>query len=280
MRGIFLDAFRRWLYGPEIGQWREIQLRGLKGRLFSDVLVVLIGEDLDKFVLDLGVSIAKLEGSQVLGLYLAPPKKNLEDFRLKHIQDQFEQLCKESKVTGNLAVAFERNSVNHIIRRARFANLAIIPLGGRLISHNKYKSLIMNCQTPLITISRQIKPPMNNILLAYDGSPKSEEALYMAAYLSKFWELSLSVIFVSTSNHTGNIEIIRAKEYLQKFGIEADFVEESGLPSAAVNAYASNQEIDLIIIGGYSTNIIKKIFTGSMVDDIISTSNHNLLICK
>lgn len=63
--------------------------------------------------------------------------------------------------------------------------------------------------------------PLRSALLSYEGSPKATEALYVAAYLTLQWQMSLVVI---TAHERGRItdEIQQdARHYLGANGITA-----------------------------------------------------------
>jgi nucleotide-binding universal stress UspA family protein len=274
------NAYRTWLYGPPTGKWREEQLAARQGRMFADVLVVLTGRQNDQYALEFGIYIAQMEGSQLFGLYISQPNKGLPDPRINRIQSDFDRLCSDANVSGNLAVAFERNPVNQIIRRASFADIVVLSMGSRLLNESRYASLIQNCPTPIITIPGQLTTPLKKALLAYDGSPKAEEALYLAAYTTKFWELTLVVLAVEGNKFQSPEALVRAGDFLDRFSVEADFIKASGPPAKASLTFAIEEHCDLIIIGGYGTTPIKKRLTGSIVDEIIKAARQPVLICR
>jgi hypothetical protein len=55
--------------------------------------------------------------------------------------------------------------------------------------------------------------PLRQALLAYDGSPKADEALFVAAYLAGQWQLPLVVVTVVDSLHPPAI-LDQARRYL------------------------------------------------------------------
>jgi len=64
------------------------------------------------------------------------------------------------------------------------------------------------------------------VLLAYDGSSKAQEGLFVATYLAGRWGIPLVVVTVE-DNGIRAPEILKdAKDYLQSHKILATYVEE------------------------------------------------------
>ena len=88
-------------------------------------------------------------------------------------------------------------------------------------------------------------------LLAYDGSPKAREALFVAAYLACAWGLELDVLVV------GGVEaepiMCEAHNYLDLRQVEAQYRIESGPVAESVLGMAAERDHHLILMGGYGT---------------------------
>ena len=72
------------------------------------------------------------------------------------------------------------------------------------------------------------------ILLPYDGSPKSEEALFFATYLALHWKQQLAVLTVGEGERTTDATLERARGYVETHGIEASYLIEHGAASDAI----------------------------------------------
>jgi len=272
--------FRNWLYGPPTKKWREGQLAAHQGRMFADILVVFSGHMEEREMLDFGAYVAQMEGAQIFGLCILAPDTPNQDIKLNLFQKDFDERCTAARVSGSLAFAFDKNPGPQIIRRARFADLVVLPLGGRNFSQKHIQSLIQNCPTPIMGIPSKTTTPLKKALLAYDGSPQAGEALYLAAYVAKFWGLALVVLAVAGKRKISPATLLQAGEYLEHYNIPSEFIKASGPPAAAASLFAVEKECDLIIAGGYGANPIKKIFTGRMIDEIIEKATHPVLICR
>jgi nucleotide-binding universal stress UspA family protein len=140
--------------------------------------------------------------------------------------------------------------------------------------------LIYRCPTPIFALPANAKPSINKVLLAFDGSPKSEEALFLAAYLVKFWEVSLVVLTVFGNKEIPIQSVANAGDYLVRYNVDAEYIKASGPPSTAATIFASENSCDLIISGGYGHKPIRKMLFGSFIDIILRDHQQSMLICK
>jgi nucleotide-binding universal stress UspA family protein len=121
---------------------------------------------------------------------------------------------------------------------------------------------------------------LDRALLAYDGSPKADEALFIAAYLSCQWNIALVVATVTETGRTTAETLERAQGYLEAHEVQATFVKESGAVAEAILRAAQEHESDLIIMGGYGLTPVLEVVLGSAVDQVLRTSRQPMLICR
>jgi nucleotide-binding universal stress UspA family protein len=142
------------------------------------------------------------------------------------------------------------------------------------------QSLVRSCPAPLL-VTKGYAPEFKSVLLAYDGSPKSEEALFLAAYLSAFWELSLRVITIleKEHNHVNPGTIIHAEEFLDFYGVAAQYQETDRDPVESILKTAQDQGSDLIVLGGYSTHA-KTRTKKRILDKILEKSEQAVMVCR
>jgi nucleotide-binding universal stress UspA family protein len=122
--------------------------------------------------------------------------------------------------------------------------------------------------------------PLHRALLAFDGSAKAEEALFIATYMAGRWCIPLTVITVKESNGATSQALAHAKEYLSEHRVEATFVEENGEVAEAILKTAQTQQSDLIIMGGYGHSPVVEVMLGSTVDEVVRSSHQPVLICR
>jgi nucleotide-binding universal stress UspA family protein len=121
--------------------------------------------------------------------------------------------------------------------------------------------------------------PFTHMLLAYDDSLTSKEALFIAAYLARSWQMPLTVISVKTGNEEVDI-VGDARTYLTDEKIQANFIEKQGKAASEILQVAKDYFCDLIIIGSYGHNPILEVALGSTVDGILRAFAGSVLVCR
>jgi nucleotide-binding universal stress UspA family protein len=122
--------------------------------------------------------------------------------------------------------------------------------------------------------------PLDRALLAYDGSPKAQEALFVATYLAGQWRIPLVVVSTAEEESATSARLSEAGDYLRGHGVQATFVARSGPPAAAILHTAEEHHCDLILLGGYGRQPLAEVILGSTVDELLRTSPWPLLICR
>ncbi len=271
--------------GPPPGQWRREHLAARRDdRLFADVLVAITGDEAGWRALDQALVVARREEGRVQGLYVASSKARAEGKKARAMQAEFEQRCQASGVTGRLTLEVGRMP-EPICERAPWTDLLVLGLNhpsarrpaARLSSG--MRNVIRRCPGPVLVVPG-VPSPLDRALLAYDGSPKAEEALFVAAYLAGRWGIPLVVVTIAEGGRITTEVLARARSYLEAHGVPAIFLDERGPVSGAVMITAEEQGCDLIIMGGYGFNPVVGMVLGSAVDEVLRTSRRSVLICR
>jgi len=274
------SLYQNWLFGPTTGEWREDRISTHQGRLFADILVVLTGSPNDNYVIDFSLYISQLEGSRLFGLYISQPNKGETDYRIVKYQEDFKQKCAGANIDGELAITFANNPETQILRRTAFANLVVFPLDNSRRQKLNFSKLIHKCPTPFLAVNGEVNLPLKKSLIAFNGSPKSKEALFLGAYLSKFWEISPVILSSSVDNDVIDTSLFDAYNYMEKYNINADYIKSEGSLGIATNIFATEDRCDIIIMSGYNSNTIKKMLSGSNIDEVLFKSKKPILICN
>jgi nucleotide-binding universal stress UspA family protein len=116
--------------------------------------------------------------------------------------------------------------------------------------------------------------------LAYDGSPKADEALYVSTYLSRQWGIPLVVVTVGEREHAESVALTRAWKYLLEHGVHATYVGRKGNVGDVVLQVAQEHQSSLIVMGGYGFGPMVQIVLGSAVDQVLRLSPSPVLICR
>jgi nucleotide-binding universal stress UspA family protein len=107
------------------------------------------------------------------------------------------------------------------------------------------------------------------VLLAYDGSSRADEALFVATYLADRWKTSLTIVTVIENGQVSPDTLSWAQIYLESHGVQGIPVEESGPVPEAILKTAEEQGSDLIIMGSYGHSPVLEVMFGSAVDQVL-----------
>jgi nucleotide-binding universal stress UspA family protein len=121
---------------------------------------------------------------------------------------------------------------------------------------------------------------LDRALLAYDNSPKAQEALFVAAYLAGRWQIPLTVVTVLEKNQPAPEVLAQAQTYLAQHGVPAAYLVEAGPVAETILHTAVARQSNLIIMGGYGFNPMLEIVLGSTVDQVLRQTRQPLLICR
>lgn len=264
--------------------WRAERAAVLdQGCLFGDILVPLSGEEKGWQALEQAVEIARLEGARLHGLHVARSAVYLEDAATQAMQERFRQRCELAGLSGELN--FDVGNVAlKICEWARWTDVVVVNLAHppdvRPLARLKsgLRNLILGCPRPLLTVPH-VSYTLNRALLAYDGSPKADGALFVATYLAARWALTLTVITVKDKSHATREALTRARTYLETHGVNARLVEPSGSASRAIVDAAEESKSKLILMGGYGRGPRWQAVLGSTVDGVLRRSRQPVLIC-
>jgi nucleotide-binding universal stress UspA family protein len=271
--------------GPAAGEWRKDKIEDrYTDRLFRDILVPITGDEIGWHALSQAIGVAQREGARLNGLHVVATDSEKESDNIHIIREIFDRQCAEAGVAGTLAVEVGEVSTS-ICKRALLSDLVIVnlahpPSAQRLARLGSgFRTLIRRCARPVLAVPGT-STPLTNILLAYDGSPKAKEALFVATYFAEQWRSALTVLTVTESEAT-EAAIEHARQYLQMHELNATFLEREKMPvSEAVLGLANEIQADLIVMGGYSKSPVVEIVVGSAVDHVLRESNIPMLICR
>jgi len=122
--------------------------------------------------------------------------------------------------------------------------------------------------------------PINRAILAYDGSAKADEGLFIASYLAAQWKTKLFVMTAFLGESVKTETLLRSQVYLEDQQIEATYLAENRPTAEAIQQNIIDNQIDLIIMGGYRLNPMLEVMFGSTVDQIMRQTQIPLLICR
>ncbi len=271
--------------GPRPGQWRRQYLsKDRHASLFQDILVTVSGDTQNWQALQQALIIAEREDSNLLGLHVVSKKKFVNAPTAQSVREQYNRICKDAGIQGELAIDVG-DITTTITKRARWSDLVVLHLAHPPTEESLnrlapgFHRLVQRCPRPMLVVP-QFRPSLDKLLLAYDGSPKADEALFIAAYLAGKWQLPLTVLVVLSGDAFPKKAIARARWYMNTHRVIGDIHICDGAVSEAILRIAEGADIDLIIMGGYSHSPMLEIVIGSAVNDLLRSAQCPILICR
>ncbi len=270
--------------GPPPGEWRVNVGLPREDKLFAAVLVSLSGADENWLALEQALPLARHEGSVLRGLHVVPEGKNLDSARVQQVRERFYQRCSEMGVEGEFAVETGLTATR-VVQRAAWTDLVVLhmfhPPGTTPLSRLRsgYRSIIMRCPRPVLAVPG-LTEKLGTALLAYDGSPKAEEALFLSSYLGSCWGAKLIVMGSFESEQEQQRTLARARQYLEKNNVQAEYLSGGGKAAEVLLDVAKQRDVDLMVMGGYGSGPLVNVLVSSTVDQVLRSFRKPVLICR
>jgi len=271
--------------GPAPGKWRrEVSTSHRGDRLFLDVLAPISGEEQSWYALEQATQVVRREGGRLRGLLVLPSDNKKDRRRSQAVQAELELRCQNAGVEGSLAIEVG-NIARKICERSRWNDLVVMNLShppskkpiAKLSSG--FRTLIRRCPVPILAVKER-PSRLTKTLLAYDGSPKANEGLFIATYVACSWKIPLIIVAVNEKGEDTENILDQASHYLEKRGVEAQHLSKSGKVAESILQTAYEKEVDWIIMGGYGMNPLVEVALGSAVDQVLRESEIPVLICR
>ncbi len=270
---------KRIASGPRTGEWRRERAgNAQETRLFARTLVTISGEDGGKAI-ELALEVARREGGRLVGLHVVASEAQKKSKAVRAIQAEFERRCEEADIPAQWVLETGEVATT-ICEHGQWLDLVVAsvahPPGDQPIARlgSGFRTLVQHCPTPVLAVS-QASSGVNRVLLAYDGSSKADEALFVSTYLAGRWNVDLTVVTVLMGEQTTARTIRRARRYLEQHEIEAKYVTEHGPVGEAILQAAEERGSELIVMGGYSNPVLEIVF-GSTVDEVLRDGRYSV----
>ncbi len=276
--------------GPAPGQWRQERLaqRSLNN-LFDETLVAISGHPDDWRVLDQAILLVQREGGRLRGVHVE--EKDLDEageLAVESIRSEFMQRTEAAGIEANFSVEYG-SVARQVVARAAYTDLVMLalnrPPGMSILQRlaSGVQTILRRTPRPLMVVPAAVSP-MQHALLAYDGSPKAEEALFVATYLASRWQIQLTVVTVSGNDNGKKETALRiqshAKTYLELAGVSAEYLVPVGPTAETLLDVASATAADFMVMGGFSQSDLKSFVVGSTLNRILLAYKQPILICR
>lgn len=251
-------------------------------KLFNNILIPLSGDPSSGETLEQAFVIARHEGARLNGLHVVASSKARDSAFALEVQEKFNDLCAQAMVKGALVVE-AGDIVQKINERTRLADLTVLkivnpPLGGLASLKSPIRSIINAASGPLLGLQGKASP-LDRALVAFDGSPRSKEALFVGAYLAEQWKTALTVFTALEDGRLSPSVQDLARRHLEFHEIEAEFMLANGSAQALGKALSAGG-FNLLLLGSYGSSVIREVFIGNTLDFALRESEVPIFICR
>jgi nucleotide-binding universal stress UspA family protein len=268
----------------EPGSWRKARTATrYTDHLFMDILVPLSGDAESWDSLEQAILIARREGSKIHGLHIVDSEEKVENQTSTAVQDVFNGRCAEAGVEGNLVIEFGEIT-KKICKRATMTDLIVLkivhpPMGGLSSLRSSFRSVIENSSRPVLGVPSGATH-FKRALLAYDGSDRAKEALFVATYLAEIWETELIVFTALDGKKITADTQDHVRSYLDIHEVEAEyFISEHGAMDF-LKQTVDEQNVDLVLMGSHGGTVLRQVFIGNALDNMLRESPVPIFICR
>lgn len=268
----------------EPGSWRKARtVTRYTDRLFADILIPLSGFSESWDALDQAILIAQREDAKLHGLHIVETKDEAESPGALGVKDRFDRACIEAGVEGSLAIDVG-DITNRICERAVLTDLIVLkmttpPSGGISALSSPFRTIIGRSSRPLLTVPKQAAQFKRGVL-AYDGTERSREALFVATYLAEMWKTEL-IVFTALDGTKVRADVQDyARRYLELHEVEAEYIISERGAMDFLKQTVEEKQADLLLMGSHGGTLLNQVLVGSALDYMLRESKVPIFVCR
>lgn len=276
--------------------------------MIKRILVATDGSEAAQRGIDYAISLAKALGARLTGIFVVDvkllegpflrdlnatmgtaPIMNFQDTiatllneRGKVTLEHFEVACRTAGVEADTLL--ETGIVHRsILEQSELADLLVLGRGGE---HSDWLEGLMGSTTEAVI--RRAKLPVavagctravsDGIVLAYDGSPHSSQALKFAVQLAIDSKAPLRIVLIGKDEMQSAAD--EARTYLRDHGVDATLEIRDGDAAAKIVEYAQDASAGLLVMGAYGHSRVRELLIGSTTTHVVNHAPCPILLCR
>ncbi len=283
--------------------------------MFKKILVPIDASSDSWVAVDHAIALAQEENAQLLGLYIADERviyapcwsaagvmdplspdcnpimlEQAETIR-QQIKKQGEKALKDLRHRGVMAgveveTSFETGVVSQIILDyAQQVDMIVMGrhgAGGRWsgpLLGSTFEAVARHAPVPVLATVSDPRP-LGTLLVAYDGSERSSQALHIALHLVKNNHRRLVILTVDDGRKDRQAASFEAAVLAKEQGVDAKRLLVKGHVAEEILKAAQEENADLILIGAYGRSRFLSALLGSTVDDVVHSATIPVMVCR
>ncbi len=245
--------------------------------LADDVLVQVHADPAAWAAVDQALAVATRERSRLYAVHVVASAAEAEGPTVAALRARFDAACSEAEVAAQFTVAVGA-PIPALLARAAWMDLVVAPV---LLPSGVLAPGVMTLlrRSPCAVMAVPAgATELAKGLVAYDGGPRSQAALFAGAYLAAKRDLPLVVLTVADLARTAAATLGEARTYLERHGVTADYVERSGPVAEAIVATAEERGCDLILMGSHRYARWLETVLGGVLERVLRSSKVPVLV--
>jgi len=256
-----------------------------EGCLFRDILVAIGDHDDYWSALEQAILINRCPSGHVRGLHVISPSDLLGEEEHRKMEMRFEERLAAVGMGGKLLIV-SGDITGQISEHSLLSDLLVLhlafPPSGNILDRltSGIGTILRGARRPILIVKDQAQP-LDRLLVVYNGSPKSREALFVSAYLAGRYGARLWLLTLDDGSPDLETEMSYAKTYLRKLDLDYEYIlrKDGNLADAILEEAAANGAT-AILIGGYSGNSLFDRLFGSNIESLLQKTKLPVLICQ
>lgn len=256
-----------------------------EGCLFRDILVAIGDHDDYWSALEQAILINRCPSGHVRGLHVISPSDLLGEEEHRKMETRFEERLAAAGMGGKLLIV-SGDITGQISEHSLLSDLLVLhlafPPSGNILDRltSGIGTILRGARRPILIVKDQAQL-LDRLLVVYNGSPKSREALFVSAYLAGRYGARLWLLTLDDGSPDLETEMSYAKTYLRKLDLDYEYIlrKDGNLADAILEEAAANGAT-AILIGGYSGNSLFDRLFGSNIESLLQKTKLPVLICQ
>jgi nucleotide-binding universal stress UspA family protein len=251
-----------------------------EGSIADDLLVALPDLELGLPALEQALLVADREGARVYALHVAADEDAAAGEDVAALRAAALAAGERAGVELQFAVALG-NPAQELRERAAWVDLLVAPMivedakGWRLSP--RHQGLLRRTPCPILVTVGPARP-LDRALVAYDGGARADEALFVAAYAAGKWGTEVVVATVADSARGASAVLDKARSYLERYGVRADYVERQGPVAETLIAVADERACDLVLMGSYRYSRWLESLLGGVLERTLRSAGRPVMV--
>ncbi len=142
-----------------------------------------------------------------------------------------------------------------------------------------FEAVVRHAPVPVLATASDPRP-LKTLLVAYDGSDRARDALDIAFHLALTQERRLILLTVDDGKGDRAEANFEAAALARERGVAAERRLVKGHAAEQILAVATQEDVDMILIGAYGHSRFLAALLGSTVDDVVHNATVPVMICQ